>query len=349
MLHISIRPGGAGGSANNSAHRNGVLRPENLAKTGQGTEPLRQAETSGARLRKIYYHIMKDSKIEWTHHTFNPWWGCAKVSPGCSNCYAEPFAKRTGHAVWGTQSPRRFFGDKHWGEPLKWNAAAKAEGMRKRVFCASMADVFENRPDLLDARQRLFQLIDDTPWLDWLLLTKRPENIVPMMMLSSNGTFGAHWNFRDHMPNVWLGTTAEDQQRWDERLPHLMKIQASVHFVSCEPLLGGIEMGIWLPEWLIAGGESGARSRPMHPAWARGLRDQCTGYGIPFLFKQWGEWHPAINDDAPMWTGVDGEFADAPLQRIGKKAAGRALDGRTWDEYPCIANKSAGVMDRGRE
>jgi len=116
----------------------------------------------------------KDSKIEWTHHTFNPWWGCVKVSPGCEHCYAEAFAKRVGKKVWGAQSDRRFFGDPHWREPLKWHDEAVITGERRRVFCASMADVFEDRDELIPHRIRLFQLIANTPKLDWLLLTKRP-------------------------------------------------------------------------------------------------------------------------------------------------------------------------------
>ena len=115
----------------------------------------------------------KDSTIEWTHHTFNPWWGCAKVSPGCANCYAEAWAKRVGQKIWGAGEDRRFFSEKHWAEPLKWNAEAKSAKRRKRVFCASMADVFEFRADLNPAREKLWQLIAQTEWLDWLLLTPR--------------------------------------------------------------------------------------------------------------------------------------------------------------------------------
>jgi protein gp37 len=260
----------------------------------------------------------KETAIEWTHHTFNPWWGCVKVSPGCAHCYAETFSKRTGNAVWGMQAERRFFGEKHWNEPLKWNAAAQAEGQRKRVFCASMADVFEDRSDLVDARQRLIQLIDDTPWLDWLLLTKRPENIEPFLNLASKGSYArGDWNLRDHMKNVWLGTSAEDQERWDMRLPILMGIPAVVHFVSAEPLLGEIEMGIWRPEWLIVGGESGPKARPMERAWVESLRDQCDER-TAFLFKQWGG--------------------------VRKETTGRELDGRTWDGYPSPGNDE--MMDR---
>src|ERR1035441_10524114 len=109
----------------------------------------------------------KDSSIEWTDHTFNPWWGCAKISPGCENCYAEAWAKRVGEKIWGPKQSRRLFGEKHWSEPLKWNVDAESEQRRKRVFCSSMADVFEARKDLDPWRERLWTLIGDTPWLDW--------------------------------------------------------------------------------------------------------------------------------------------------------------------------------------
>src|SRR5262245_6040712 len=119
----------------------------------------------------------RNSSIEWTHHTFNPWWGCAKVSPGCNNCYAETWARRVGQDIWGLTSERRFFTEKHWAEPLKWNTEARDQRARKRVFCASMADVFEGRAELNPWRKRLWDIIEQTPCLDWLLLTKRPQNI----------------------------------------------------------------------------------------------------------------------------------------------------------------------------
>ncbi len=237
----------------------------------------------------------QDSKIEWTHHTFNPWWGCAKVSPGCANCYAEAFARRVGNDVWGESAPRRFFGDAHWHEPVKWDAAAAAAGLRKRVFCASMADVFEDRADLVESRARLFRLVSRTPNLDWLLLTKRPQNI---RRLSPDG-----WT-----DNVWLGTTAENQSAWDERLPLLAACSARVKFVSVEPMLGPIDMGRHWPDWVICGGESGGRARPVSPDLVRSLRDQCVARQVDFFFKQWG--------------GRD------------KKAAGRVLDEVIWNEVP---------------
>ena len=189
--------------------------------------------------------MAKNFRIEWTTHTFNPWWGCVKVSPACKHCYAESWAKRVGKNVWGINADRRFFGDKHWAEPLKWNVAAGASGQRMRVFCASMADVFEDRRDLDVHRERLWKLIEATPNLDWLLLTKRPELV----------TRFAPWR-DDWPPNVWLGTTVEDQKNAEERLPYLTSIPAAVRFISAEPLLGPVEIGPWADQldWVITGG-----------------------------------------------------------------------------------------------
>ncbi len=254
--------------------------------------------------------------ISWTDHTFNPWWGCQRVSPGCEHCYAEAFAKRTGNDVWGKAAPRRFFGDKHWAEPLKWNRRAEAEGRQHRVFCASMADVFEDRDDLHDERQRLFELIERTPSLTWQLLTKRPENAARL----------SPWGFDSWPVNVWLGTTVEDQRRANERIPHLDAIAAEVRFLSCEPLLGGVSLfdagafrfrhgsegyrdfdGHWVDgwaegwenavEWVIVGGESGPKFRPMPLPCARSLRDQCQMAGVPFFFKQVGGIRPTTGGD----------------------------------------------------
>jgi protein gp37 len=176
----------------------------------------------------------KNSSIEWTDHTFNPWWGCTKVSPGCENCYAEAWAKRVGAKVWGARQDRHFFTQKHWDEPLKWNADAESKKRRKRVFCASMADVFELRSSLDSWRAQLWDLIDETPWLDWLLLTKLPQNIQKKVP----------WK-REWPSNVWIGTTIEDQKRADERLPVLLQLPAKCRFLSCEPLLGKVDLNRW--------------------------------------------------------------------------------------------------------
>lgn len=276
--------------------------------------------------------MAKNSSIEWTHHTFNPWWGCVKVSPACQHCYAETWAKRVGQPVWGKNSPRRFFGESHWKDPIRWNAEAEATGERRRVFCASMADVFEKRTDLKPWREKLWELIIETPMLDWLLLTKRPENIEKMVP----------WT-KDWPANIWLGTTVETQKYADERLPHLLKHRAKVRFLSCEPLLGEINLKAWIKvnkrkglhgiDWIIAGGESGGAARPMHPDWARSLRDQAIKNEVAFHFKQWGQWVPS-DDLAGTQKGKAMDVIDTEMTRMSKKLAGRLLDERTWDEFP---------------
>lgn len=297
---------------------------------------------------------MQNSKIEWTDHTFNPWWGCQRVSPGCEHCYAETLAKRYGHQVWGPAktTARRKMSRNYWNQPLKWNKAAEQAGTRARVFCASMADVFEDHPQLDDWRADLWDLIRLTPDLDWLLLTKRPENILEMIPLI--------WR-RWAQPNVWYGTSVEDQRRAGERIPELLKVPAKVRFLSCEPLLGSVDLGratpcgyycdesighvdhgFWTPgiqpgiHWVIAGGESGHGARPMRLDWARDLRDQCQLAGVAFFFKQFGEYLPR----SQMIPGVhcsEGEQHGQPggsFVRLGKHRAGRLLDGREWNEVP---------------
>lgn len=241
--------------------------------------------------------------IAWTDHTFNPWWGCTKVSPGCANCYAEGEARRRGHDVWGPRAARRGFGDAHWKEPERWNRAAMRDGRPHRVFCASMADVFERvgevngpglpideRDYLMEGRRgKLWALIERTLWLRWQLLTKRPENVASMIPE----------DWRNGLPgNVWLGTSAEDQERLEQRLPHLLRIRAGVLFLSLEPLLGPIDLlaalqkadpyGFAPLRWVIVGGESGPRARPMDPAWVVRIQDECHRLAIPFFLKQWG-------------------------------------------------------------
>jgi protein gp37 len=242
-----------------------------------------------------------ESSIAWTDYTFNPWWGCARVSPGCERCYAEVFDHRTGGDHWGPQAPRRFFGVKHWNEPVAWNRRRRNDDPRHRVFCSSMADVFERhadagireRQDL--ARGVLCNLIERTPLLDWQLLTKRPENVLEMVP--------ERW--RDGFPsNVWMLTTAEDQARADQRIPELLKIPARVRGVSVEPMLGAVDLTEWfyrcdgdclrpdLPhgepiiDWVICGGESGPRRRPFDLAWLESLAAQCDDAGTALFVKQ---------------------------------------------------------------
>ena len=249
-----------------------------------------------------------DTAIEWCDHTFNPWWGCTRVSPGCVHCYAETLAKRVGLTVWGAKADRRRFGDKHWNEPHRWNKQAAKAGVRARVFCASMADVFEDRRDLDAERARLWALIDATPWLDWLVLTKRPENIDALLP-----------NVR--RANLWLGCTAEDQERADERIPVLVRagaVRARVLFVSYEPALGPVDFA--LPhvneegrivgrhlgsiDWLIVGGESGPGARPFDIGWARAAVRQARSFGVAVFVKQLGR-RPMSTCDRCAGDGID--------------------------------------------
>lgn len=231
--------------------------------------------------------MAENSKIEWTTHTFNPWVGCTKVSPACDRCYAEAWAKRTGHPELWTGERRRTT-PANWNKPLKWNWAADRAQRRDRVFCASLADVFDNQvPD--EWRHNLWDLIRFTPALDWLLLTKRPQNIRKMLP--------ADWGNGFH--NVWLGMTAENQEEFDRRWPSLRAIPAVVRFISYEPAIGPLDVRNALEfetdnngpiyrdlHWVICGGESGSGPRMMDPAWARSMRDQCADASAAFFMKQ---------------------------------------------------------------
>lgn len=267
--------------------------------------------------------------IGWTDHTWSPWWGCTKVSVGefgaCVNCYAEALDKRVGGDHWGVGKPRREMSEKHWATPLKWNKAVPA-GDTRFVF-PSMCDPFDNEVPP-EWRRRFFDLIRATPNLTWLLLTKRPANIVKLGMAVPGG-----------IPmNAALGCTVVTQDEADRDIPHLMRLQRRVRFVSIEPMLGPIDLtniqtlifpraekadaltgelsgmfgdpaGYAAPlSWVICGGESGPSPRPMQAEWARALRDQCSAAKVPFFFKQWGGRTP--------------------------KANGKTLDDREWCERP---------------
>lgn len=246
----------------------------------------------------------KDSGIQWTHHTFNPHWGCVRVSPGCERCYAETFAHRMGLKVWGAQADRREFGDKHWRQPIGWNAIAAKLGERHRVFCASMADVFEDHPVAERSRARLWPLIAETQSLDWLLLTKRPQNIYKMLPEGHRG--------EGKFQNVWLGTTVEDRKRADERIPILRTLPAVVRFLSIEPQLEDLsDIDLDGIDWVIVGGESGHKAREFDPLWAAAMIGKCHASGVACFIKQmganpvqmdledahggdWDEWPPAL-------------------------------------------------------
>jgi len=326
--------------------------------------------------------MAENSAIEWTHHTFNPWIGCTKVGPGCDNCYAADLATVRLGVKWGAGEDRRHTAASTWKQPRAWNRKAEAAGTRYRVFCASLADVFDNEVPA-EWRADLFQLIRETPHLDWLLVTKRIGNAAKMA-LAAGGWPG----------NVWLGITVVNQAEASRDVPKLLAVDVGVRFLSVEPLLGPIDLTevsdtstaldpeCWGDcacdslygrdpgcrrnggdgglkrkiDWVIVGGESGPLARPMHPDWARSLRDQCANAGVPFLFKQWGE-HLTIFDrdiEDPDWrrcghwereypkgrwwnlaggTGFHGERV-VYVDRVGKKAAGRLLDGVQHDGYP---------------
>ncbi len=253
---------------------------------------------------------MGKTKIEWTAtldadgvmhpgYTFNPWWGCTKVSDGCKNCYAETLAKRYGFDVWGLNTPRRLMSDNHWQQPIKWDAEGQRLGIRYRVFCASMADVFEeNAPE--SESERLWKLIRNTPNLDWQLLTKRPHRIADNLP----GDWGNGYS------NVWLGTSVEDE-RVVERIGHLVSVPAVIHFLSLEPLIGPLpNLPLSDIDWVIVGGESGAGARPMDEAWVLDIRRQCRSSRVSFFFKQWGG--------------------------VNKKKAGRELQKRLYNEMPVV-------------
>lgn len=262
--------------------------------------------------------MAKETKIEWATATWNPWIGCTKVSPACDNCYGERWAKRCGRDF----SKVTRAADATFYAPLKWKEP-------QRIFVCSLSDFFHaNVP--MGWFQEAITVMKTCPEHTFMLLTKRPENIVNRL-LASNLSLPA---------NIWLGVTVENQEQAYNRIPELLKMPAAVHFVSCEPLLGPVDLAPYLFDpslghfgciidpnqpggakyyqppgisWVICGGESGPHARPMHPDWARSLRDQCAATHVPFMFKQWGEW--GISE-------LTGGFI-----RLGKKKTGRLLDG----------------------
>lgn len=309
--------------------------------------------------------------ISWTDHTFNPWEGCMRVSPGCENCYAEARNARfhpalipnvvrkyahTGKGLhWGPPSttPRLLRSASYWQQPIKWNRDARAAGVRRRVFCASLADVFEDHPDVVGERAALFKLIEETPALDWQLLTKRPENMARLAPRS--------WETR-WPDNVWAGVTAENAEQLARRAPYLRQIPARVRFLSCEPLLGpldelanelfaacdacaaaedAVDSGGFsaavqrfdsaphtceepLIHWVIAGGESGPRARRYLLNWARQIALDCESFGVAFFHKQAG--------DAPF-EGFDGDPPDVqPDVRPVEFKAHHGADPAEWPE-----------------
>jgi protein gp37 len=292
-----------------------------------------------------------NSKIEWTNHTWNPWYGCHKVSQGCKNCYMFREQKMYGRDPNVVQRSKTTF-----GAPLRW---AKKAAARTLVFTCSWSDFFIEEADAW--RDEAWEIIRQTPNLTYQILTKRPENIASRLPED----WGRGWN------NVWLGVSAEDQETANKRIPVLLDVPAVIRFVSCEPLLEligleNIPMGdVWKRDvltgysykrsgedfqlgcaklhWVIVGGESGPDARPMHPGWVRSLLDQCQLSNTPFFFKQWGEWlsmdQGAINlahrDTERVHIRFASDFAlEAIVWRVGKKDAGHLLGGNEWHEFP---------------
>lgn len=300
------------------------------------------------------------TEIAWCDSTFNPWEGCQKVGPGCDHCYAEARNARFaggGSAApnWGPGAPRRRTSASNWGEPAKWQRRAEAfyaeHGRRQRVFCSSLADVFDNAVPIEWLRD-LCSLIELTPDLRWLLLTKRIGNVFERLIEARSHDWLAGRR------NVSLGITVVNQTEADRDIPKLLATPARTRFLSIEPMLGPIDVVPYIHcdvgnaiDWVICGGESGPKARPMHPDWARSLRDQCAAAGVPFLFKQWGEWIGADQDECPwgppasrwMWgDGIPfsykGPAGSLPLMcRAGKARAGRLLDGVTHNDFPRTA------------
>ncbi|WP_396334076.1 DUF5131 family protein [Burkholderia anthina] len=286
------------------------------------------------------------SGISWSPFTWSPWEGCQKVGPGCDHCYAESMNSwlRRGEN-WGPGAPRRTYSDTHWEKPRRWDAAAGRAHRRVQVF-PSVCDPFDNAAPTAE-RTRFAQLILDTPNLIWLLLTKRIGNAAAMLAeMFPNGT----------PENVWVGATIVDRTEMLRDAPKLKALNVRLRFWSVEPMLGdlGEIPANLLPDWVIAGGESGRLARPMHPVWVQSLRDQCARAGVPFMFKQWGMWAPRAHmtrrtgavatarwlpagwQYGRKYVGpVDGPSDDEPdLYRIGTREAGRLLDGKLHDEFP---------------
>jgi protein gp37 len=282
------------------------------------------------------------SKIEWTDSTFNPWVGCTKIarpkgqSSACDFCYAEKWAKRSGQVKWGNHTRRRTT-DSYWRAPRVWNMHAAAfharYGRRRRVFCASLADVFDNQVDPA-WREDLFALMRDCDHLDWQLLTKRPQNIGKMLPRD----WGAGY------PNVWLGTTAEDHAAYKQRCTHLFIVPAAVRFVSYEPALGplgGLELNGLIPDWLIIGGESGVRAdliRYTKPEWVRQAIAECRRLGIAAFLKQWGTYK-----NNPLVVEQDCSTNVAMRRDPPKNGKGGAkLDGKLWRQFPRTESRVIG-------
>ena len=304
----------------------------------------------------------ENSEISWTNHTFNPWIGCDRVSPGCDHCYAEAIDGRFGGGHWGPAAPRRFMNDAYWRKPINWNARAVRTGVRERVFCGSLCDWAEMRPDEVGAiqavtRMRLWQQINATPMLDWLLLSKRPENWAMLLPWAQPG--GGNYMRSDRVStyaepwlNVWLMVTGENSEQLIRRTEILRRTPAAVRGISAEPLLEHISAKTWdqalgrrvdyrrsgdgtgptpdFPriDWLIVGDESGSGARPAQPDWIRTAREAALRHGVAFHFKQW-------NGPTGGTVGITG-LRKSPKSKVHLPV----LDGLTWAQVPQLDRTS---------
>lgn len=313
----------------------------------------------------------KTTEISWCDSTFNPWIGCTKVSTGCAHCYAETLMHRWGKDLWGAGKPRQRTSAANWRNPLAWEKQAAATGVRRKVFCGSLCDWLDPEAPI-EWLADLLAIIRRTPHLDWLLLTKRPdlwdericgatglwgyEGQIGHFGATDSWAFGFDWLHGRPPANVWIGATVENQEMADKRIPKLLKIPARVRFLSCEPMLGPVNLRSvayiraggqtiidaltghmpnafsgstpsWARlDWIICGGESGPKARPMHSDWARALRNQCEAAGVPFFFKQWGEWREFYAEGPSREIDDAGDEADAAY-RAAVNPAFVTLDG----------------------
>lgn len=296
--------------------------------------------------------MAENTKIAWTRSSFNPWIGCTKVSPGCDHCYAEAQDARgrwdSGRKHWGVGVPRYRTSAENWHKPITWNKKAAATGERWLVFCASLADVFDNEvPPVW--RHDLWKLIQDTPALTWLLLTKRIGNVAKLWpgMIESPP------------PNVWLGASVVNQEEADRDIPKLVRMQAAKRFVSYEPALGPVDFSPWLRrirtsdhcnplahealDWIIVGGESGSKARPFDVSWARSTVSQCKAAGVPVFVKQlgsqprgWCAWNlpDCIGQEEAARLRAEGEDVDCVNYEASEQA------------HPCFSYGKRCVMLR---
>lgn len=292
---------------------------------------------------------MSKTKIEWSEHTWNPVTGCSPISEGCHNCYARRMARRLAGRCGYPEAPH------HFDVTLRPDRLDIPLQRKKPTtyFVCSMSDLFhENVP--FEFITQVFDVMCDARSQHHVfqLLTKRPERINKWLnwvaeYWNGNSPFSVDWEVLGYAANVWLGASIENQPTADERIPLLLQTPAAVHFVSVEPMLEPVDLWVWKKgllgwndlDWVICGGETGPGARPMHPDWARSLRDQCQASNTPFFFKHHGEWLHSNQQTgqplsgAPHWWGERLEARNVSYH-VGKKAAGRLLDGREWNEMP---------------